>query len=113
MWFVEHDPPEISTGARISAPIPARKFSSVNADPATSGLPGTYTVQFAAAIDKAGHVGAPALLRGPVDPAVRHLALEELASWEFRPALRNGEPIDADVVLEISFRSQSTTEASH
>jgi hypothetical protein len=29
--------------------------------------------------------------------------LAELQTWEFKPTLRNGEPIDVDVVLEIPF----------
>jgi hypothetical protein len=110
MWFAEHDPPEISSGARISAPIPARKYSTVNVESGAPGVPAAYTVQFAAAIDKAGHIGSAALLRGPVDPVFRRWALDELASWEFKPALRNGEPIETDVVIEISFRSQSPSQ---
>ena len=32
---------------------------------------------------------------------LRLKAIAELENWEFKPALRNGEPIDVDIVVEI------------
>jgi hypothetical protein len=37
----------------------------------------------------------PALLQEPI--------LQDVASWEFKPATRNGTPVEVDVVLEIMF----------
>jgi hypothetical protein len=111
MWFAEQDPPEISSGPRILAPIPSRKYSPTAGDTnATELIPAT-TFQFGASINKAGHVGSPVILKGPADPALRRRAMEEIASWEFKPASRNGEAMDVDVVLEISFRWQPAAAA--
>ncbi len=104
MWFAEKDPPEISSGPRILAPIPARTFSPAGRATGPQGPPVSATFQFGALIDKAGHVGSVVVLRGPIDPELRRRALEELGTWEFKPALRNGEAMDVDVVLEIPFR---------
>jgi len=106
MWFAEHDPPEISSGARILAPIPSRKSLAVDSNPGSAYPAASFL--FSAMVEKNGRISSAAVLRGPVDPAFRHRVLEELQSWEFKPTLRNGEPIDADVVLEITFRLQST-----
>ncbi len=104
MWFAERNPPEMSSGPRILAPIPARKFSAAAANTDGSGIPVSATFQFAASIDKAGHIGSVVVLRGSADPALRLRVVEEMGSWEFKPALRNGEPVEADVVVEIPFR---------
>jgi hypothetical protein len=104
MWFSDHDPPEISSGPRILAPIPARTFSSVGGGTGPQVPPVSATFQFAALLDKAGHLGSVIVLRGPIDPELRRRALDELETWEFKPALRNGEAMDVDVVLEIPFR---------
>jgi hypothetical protein len=59
----------------------------------------------ASVIDRSGHViGARILRGGTTGEAFRLKAIEELETWEFQPALRNGEPIEVDVVLEIPFR---------
>ena len=31
-------------------------------------------------------------------------AEEALAKWQFTPAMRNGEPVDVDILVEIPFR---------
>jgi hypothetical protein len=101
MWFSERQPDE-DPSAHISAPVPVRKYSSDV--PATALLPPiAATVQFAAVIDRSGRVGLAKIVRGTVDPALRLRAMEELATWEFKPALRSGQPIEVDIVLEIPF----------
>ena len=110
LWFSEREPrPEPTT--RISAPLPLR-YSTDIGETTTTGLP-VLRVQFAAVIDKTGHIGSALVLRGSADPALRSKALEELGSWEFRPTLRDGEPIAVDVILEIPLRLPSSAEASH
>lgn len=106
MWFAERDPPEISSEPRILAPVPARKYSAAAADTVERGTSVSASFQFGASVDKAGHVGSAVILRGSTDPELRRRVLGELESWEFKPALRNGEPMDVDVVLEIPFRFQ-------
>ena len=67
-------------------------------------MSGTW-VQVSAIIGKDGKVGgiAPVLGRNPI---VAARAAEDLANWEFRPAIRNGEPVEVEVVIEIPFRLQ-------
>jgi TonB family protein len=104
LWFSERHPPE-ENAARVLAPIPARKFylTGMATPPADSQESGT--IQLASMIDRSGHVSGTRVLRGgTTDEAFRAKAIEELETWEFQPALRNGEPIDVDIVVEISFR---------
>jgi hypothetical protein len=44
------------------------------------------------------------VLRGSAEDTLKRKAIEELQTWEFAPALRNGEPIAVDVVVEVPFR---------
>jgi len=99
MWFAERQPNDSS--ARIVAPVPARKFSSGEPAVDSTASATTLTVQFAAIVDKNGRVLSARILRGATDESGRRRALEELDSWEFKPAMRNGEPMDVDVVVEI------------
>ena len=104
LWFAEADPAEIESRYLISAPLPTRKYSVANEE--NEAPSGSAQIQFSAVIDKAGHIGSAVVLRGPSDPAMRHRALEEIASWEFKPALRNGQPVNVDAVIDIPFRFQ-------
>jgi TonB family protein len=63
------------------------------------------TVQLGATIDPGGRVSAAKVLRaGTMDEWFRQKAIEELQMWEFQPALRNGAPIEVDIVVEIPFQ---------
>jgi hypothetical protein len=112
LWFAEHDPSQIESRSLISAPLPARKYPIPGGD-SYLGLPATADLQFAAMIDKTGHVRSAAVLRGSPDPALWRRALDELGSWEFKSALRNGEPMDVDIVIDIPFRFQSAGATPH
>jgi TonB family protein len=98
LWFAERTG-ATEAGSRISAPVPAGKTSSNEGNVSVQGA--SITVQFAAIIDKSGHILSAKILRSKADPDARRRATEELATWDFKPALRNGVPIDVDVVLEI------------
>jgi len=102
LWFAPHQT-ESGVGARIQAPIPARKedwSGDSGADPDSNGK---GSVQFQAIIDSKGKVLSPQILKGMNSEPFRRRAVAELQTWEFRPPLRNGEAIDVDVVLEIPF----------
>jgi TonB family protein len=59
-------------------------------------------------VDPNGRVSSARILRGgTTGEAFRLRATEELQTWEFHPAMRNGEPIDVDIVVEIPFRFQT------
>ena len=104
LWFSErhtHD----EGASRISAPIPARKYSWTGTTAIPPDSPENGTVQLAAVVDPNGRVSSARILRGgTAGEAFRLRATEELQTWEFHPAMRNGEPIDVDIVVEIPFR---------
>jgi hypothetical protein len=99
IWFAERDskPGDV---LNMRAPIPLRKFESVEAVP-----PGARTelrVQLAGVITKEGKLEVQSLLRN-LAPAVESAVLRDVQSWEFKPATQDGAPVDIDVVLEIPF----------
>jgi TonB family protein len=55
-----------------------------------------------AIIRKDGHVDSIQLVRG-IDPLLDQNAMEALARWEFRPATREGQPVDLEAVIHIPF----------
>ncbi len=99
IWFSEREA-AVESNPRVSAPVPARKYSPDDAA-ALSVPPVSATVQFAALIDRNGKVSAVKVLRGRASGAVLAKAVLELESWEFSPALHNGTPVDVDVAIEI------------
>jgi hypothetical protein len=106
LWFAPHQA-EAGVGARIQAPIPARKENSSGDTGADQESNGKGSIQFQAIIDAKGRVLSPQILRGLTSEPFRRRAAAELLTWEFKPSLRNGEPIDVDVVLEIPFEFRS------
>jgi TonB family protein len=109
LWFSERQPGD-NPAPRISAPVPARKYS-LSGGTQTANGPASGTVQIAAVVDRHGRVSTPRILRGPVGDLLRRRALEELQNWEFQPASRNGEPIEVDIVVEIAFQFQAVQQA--
>jgi hypothetical protein len=106
LWFAE-DSSASGEFARISAPVPARKYApSADVPLAADTLVGGW-IQIAARIDASGKVSATRVLRGPVSEAFRRRVADELQSWEFEPALRNGTPIAVDVVVELPFQPRN------
>ena len=59
-------------------------------------------LQIAAVIKQDGRVDRISLLRRAA-PAVEQAVIQDLESWEFKPATRGGMPVDVDVVIEIPF----------
>lgn len=55
-----------------------------------------------AIIRKDGTVDSIQVVRG-VDPQLDRNAIEALSRWEFRPALRDGQPVDLEAVVRIPF----------
>ena len=97
MWFSERQPVD-DPRQRISAPVPMRKYAT---EGDAAGTSVTATIQFAAVLDRYGRVAFVKIIKGKADGAFKLKALQELGAWDFRPALRNGEPIEVDIVLEI------------
>lgn len=109
LWFSERQPGD-NPAPRISAPVPARKYSLTGGTQAPNA-PASGTLQIAAVVDRKGRVSATRILRGSVGDLLRSRALEELQNWEFQPASRNGEPIDVDIVVEIAFQFRAVQQA--
>ncbi len=101
IWFAERgSPPGAGEALNVRAPIPLRKFESV--EPVPPGARTELRVQLAGVITKAGKLEVRALLRN-LTPALESAVLRDVESWEFKPATRDGAPVDTDVVLEIPF----------
>jgi protein TonB len=60
-------------------------------------------VRLIAVIRKDGRVDAVRLLRH-LDDRLDQSAEEAMGKWQFEPALRNGQPVDVDALIEIPFR---------
>jgi hypothetical protein len=99
MWFAER---EQKTGDRPSlrSPIPLRKVEPLEAP--LAGARTEFRVQIVALIKKDGKVESISLLRN-LSPALEQAVIQDVASWEFKPATRDGAAVDVDVVLEIPF----------
>lgn len=101
IWFAEHDSkPGAPDVLNVRAPIPLRKFESVEMVPA--GARRELRVQIAGVITKEGKLEVRNLLRN-LTPAYENAVLRDMESWEFKPATRDGAPVDIDIVLEIPF----------
>ncbi len=99
VWFTERDP-KSEQFLNVRAPIPLRKFESV--DPVPPGSRTELRVQIAGVITKEGKLEVRALLRN-LSPALESAVLRDIQSWEFKPAMHDGMPVDVEVVLEIPF----------
>jgi outer membrane biosynthesis protein TonB len=71
-------------------------------EPPVAGARTELRIQIAAVVRSDGRLEDIVVLTKST-PAITSAAVEDLASWEFKPASRDGAPIAADVVLEIPF----------
>ena len=99
IWFAQRG--AAGQALNIRAPIPLRKFESV--EPVPPGARTDVRVQLAGVITKDGKLEVQALLRSNLAPALESAVLRDIESWEFKPATRDGMPVDVDIVLEIPF----------
>jgi len=99
IWFAERDHPEgVGSAAPMRAPLPIRK--PIRADIAPREV-SAGTIQLWVTMNKAGKMDAAAAIDGSGTAA--DAAILDLESWEFLPALRNREPVDIDLIVEIPF----------
>lgn len=101
IWFAERRD-DARAGGLLSPPVPLRKvdpkyFPAAIADRVEG------KVRLAAVIRKDGSVDSVKLLEH-LDDRLDHSAQEAMDKWKFEPALRDGQPIDVDAVIEIPFR---------
>jgi hypothetical protein len=100
IWFAERDAKPGADVLNVRAPIPLRKFESV--EPIVPGARKELRVQLAGVITKEGKLEVRSLLRN-LAPALESAVLRDVNSWEFKPATQDGTPVDIDIVLEIPF----------
>jgi hypothetical protein len=100
IWFAEREqkPGEVPF---VRAPIPMRKFESV--EPVPPGSRTDLRLQVSASITKEGKLEQVVLLRHLLSAPMEAAVLRDVQSWEFKPATRDGAPVDIDIVLEIPF----------
>jgi TonB family protein len=101
IWFAERRE-ESGAGGVLTPPVPLRKvdpkyFPAAMADRVEG------KVRLAAVIRKDGRVDSVRLLQH-LDERLDQSAQEAMAKWQFEPALRNGQPVDVDALIEIPFR---------
>lgn len=101
IWFAEREH-QAGLSAMLSPPVPLRKvdpkyFPAAIADRVEG------KVRLAAVIRKDGRVDTVKLLEH-LDDRLDVSAQEAMGKWQFEPALRNGQPVDVDAVIEIPFR---------
>lgn len=87
---------DIVTGASYSAPVPLKVVSPQN-------LPRRYmneTIRLALTIDETGRPHNITLLSGRDPKLVRNL-LPAVEQWQFKPAMKDGRAVPAEVVLPL------------
>jgi hypothetical protein len=98
IWFAE----QATRDARFLTVRPPVPWSRVDARPDPSSfLPGRLVI--AAVIDKTGLPASVRVLNAP-NQVLQDAAAQLINGWVFLPALRNGEPVAVDALIEISFR---------
>jgi TonB family protein len=88
----------------LAGPVPLRKVDpKYPPEFRTSHVDGEVVLY--AIIRKDGSVDSIQLVHS-VDPNLDANAMEALAQWKFRPAEKQGEPVDLEAVVHIPFRSR-------
>jgi len=103
LWFAER--PDPSTPAPpgtplMRAPLPLKKMELVDQTPAANRS--SLRLMVAGTLEKGGKISGISLV-SPAAAGVEQAVMRDVASWEFKPATRNGTPVDVDVVIEIPF----------
>lgn len=99
LWFADRQS-KLGENPLIRAPVPFRKMELVDASPSASRI--LHRLQLKAVIDKDGKLQEVAVISTAL-PVAQLAAVQDLNSWEFKPATRNGTPVDVDIVVEIPF----------
>lgn len=98
VWFAEQDAGDIHFQT-VRPPVPWTRIDT-GPDP-SSFLP--RRMEIAAVIDKTGLPASIRVLNAP-NQSLQDAATQLINGWVFLPALRNGEPIPVDALIEISYR---------
>jgi hypothetical protein len=106
LWFAERNQRPGDTPS-MRAPILFRKVELVQ----TVDLPAQTQQRFqlAGTITKEGRIEGISMLTKAVS-VIEQTLIRDLASWEFKPATRDGTPVDVEVVVEIPFNFSQLAE---
>ena len=99
LWFADRDQ-KPGDSSEVRAPLPFRKHEAV--DSMLAGNRMERRLQVIAVVKKDGRLDNISLLRHS-SLAVEQAVIQDLQSWEFKPATRGGTSVDVDVVFEIPF----------
>lgn len=99
IWFAQREP---AADGELIPPFPLHKVDP-KYYPAAIADRVEGRVRLAAVIRKDGQVDSVKLLRH-LDDRLDQSAAEAMDKWRFEPALRNGQPVEVDAVIEIPFR---------
>jgi TonB family protein len=86
---------------KLSGPVPVRKVDPKYPQSAIKQRIDGDVILYAI-IRKDGNVDSIQLVRG-IDPLLDQNAMDALARWQFRPATREGQPVDLEAVIHIPF----------
>ena len=104
LWFGEQNP-QAGTIPRMRAPIPISKSMR---EPQENPEGIEHRFQILAVISPEGAVQVRSLLRGASHPMAAAV-IEDLKLWTFKPALREGAPVEVEIVFEIPMRVSQRT----
>jgi TonB family protein len=94
--------PASTSGGEVAEPAPLRKVDPKYPPNAIAeNIEGEVVLY--AVIRRDGSVDSIQLVKG-IDPQLDTNAMRALAQWRFRPAERNGEPVDLEAIVHIPFR---------
>jgi hypothetical protein len=102
VWFAEKEPKPGETPL-VRAPVPFRKVETADPPPANHS---PQRVQVAGVLEKNGKLSTVSVVTSAI-PGLAEVVIQDVTSWEFKPATRNGAPIDVEVVIEIPFNAPS------
>lgn len=99
LWFAEAAPAESASTATMRAPLPLRKRETWESPARIQGA--SHRVQATGQLQRDGKLtGLQVTSRGGSE--AEQAARRDLLAWEFKPAARNGQPVDVEVVLEFT-----------
>jgi len=94
--------PSSTAGGEVAEPSPLRKVDpKYPPSAAAENIEGEVILY--AVIRRDGSVDSIQLVKG-IDPQLDTNAMRAFAQWRFRPAERNGEPVDLEAIVHIPFR---------
>jgi len=99
------DGPQTGASEEVAEPSPLRKVDPKYPPTAMAEHIEGEVILYAV-IRRDGSVDSIQLVKG-IDPQLDGNAMRALAQWKFRPAERNGEPVDLEAIVHIPFHAPS------